>query len=97
MDTATLTLRVHADVRWALPNEFGTIHMPARPFLRPALAEASGFWGSVISTEMEFHAVGAGTFDVPETRGVNTVVKESAMQGESVPASGKRGPRGGWG
>lgn len=41
-------LTLVADAKHAIFVEFGTVHMMARPFLRPAMSEAAAVWGGSV-------------------------------------------------
>lgn len=51
-DRSTMILQIHAATRWAIFIEMGTSRMPARPFLRPALAAVGRAFGGSIHTEI---------------------------------------------
>lgn len=42
-------VRIGSDVAYSAPVEFGTSHMPAKPYLRPGLLEASSKWSEIMS------------------------------------------------
>lgn len=51
-DRSTMTLQIYATSRWAVCIEMGTSHMPARPFLRPAMAVVGRMFGGDINVQM---------------------------------------------
>lgn len=54
MRQSDLTLQIHADAHYAMFVEYGTVFMPAQPFLRPAINIIRGFGTGGIGTEMQF-------------------------------------------
>jgi HK97 gp10 family phage protein len=60
-------LQIHCDVFYCLYQEFGTKHIPAHPFLRPALMAAPDLWKTATSVKFQtqIQASPSGVFKVP--------------------------------
>lgn len=69
-DRSTMTIQIFATSRWAVFIEMGTSRMPARPFLRPALAAVGRAFGGGISTEMGLPNAPPGHASRPRVRRV---------------------------
>lgn len=56
-NTQTKTITLHCDASYALFQELGTRHIPAHPFLRPAMNVVPRIWKGGLGTALTGHSV----------------------------------------